>query len=56
MRGEWIEMGEGFDLPPLRMQSLPMRGEWIEICNMNVVATANAGLSPCGESGLKSAG
>ena len=33
--------------------SLPMRGEWIEIARPAQSGTRPAGLSPCGESGLK---
>ena len=53
MRGEWIEMGHAGNAIDSSL-SLPMRGEWIEMAQIwrGVVC---AGLSPCGESGLKSA-
>ena len=55
MRGEWIEMS--FSAPSLILvSSLPMRGEWIEIAYPETSARRRRSLSPCGESGLKSAG
>ena len=53
MRGEWIEI-TGFPFRPRQAPSLPMRGEWIEICSAPGVPAGEVGLSPCGESGLKS--
>ena len=37
-------------------ESLPVWGEWIEINTSRPTAIPMEGLSPCGESGLKSAG
>ena len=37
----------------VRLLSLPMRGEWIEIPNLIFDNLSNCCLSPCGESGLK---
>ena len=54
MRGEWIEIAipvQLLDMP----WSLPMRGEWIEILISAAGLLSFAGLSPCGESGLKCA-
>ena len=53
MRGEWIEMR--LRLPTgWRSSSLPMRGEWIEMEGSINAHNTYCGLSPCGESGLKS--
>ena len=52
MRGEWIEI-LGLRGPDFGFLSLPMRGEWIEIRSRWWTAADAAGLSPCGESGLK---
>ena len=35
MRGEWIEIDMSASDDPYRITSLPVRGEWIEIYNMN---------------------
>ena len=51
-RGEWIEICTTGRLSALR-PSLPVRGEWIEISNSMTFLPSKAGLSPCGESGLK---
>ena len=51
--GEWIEIfgAKGLTLMPW---SLPAWGEWIEICIPRGCGTGSHGLSPHGESGLKS--
>ena len=53
MRGEWIEMPPAGPAVP-RSGSLPMRGEWIEMGTQQAKRAGRRGLSPCGESGLKS--
>ena len=35
MRGEWIEIGVGFRGQQRHSMSLPVWGEWIEICVIN---------------------
>ena len=53
MRGEWIEIA-GIHVVLIWIWSLPMRGEWIEISPSRTRRKNWIGLSPCGESGLKS--
>ena len=54
MRGEWIEISIFRTNLAARALSLPMRGEWIEINLQGYWGSVRVGLSPCGESGLKS--
>ena len=50
--GEWIEIdAEAGRL--LKSMSLPVWGEWIEMAKRQALSMHPAGLSPCGESGLK---
>ena len=53
MRGEWIEIPFTVATLAATVSSLPMRGEWIEIRRTRRPPFP-PGLSPCGESGLKS--
>ena len=53
MRGEWIEIGTALTYEEAAA-SLPMRGEWIEMKLSPACWPGWRGLSPCGESGLKS--
>ena len=53
LRGEWIEIVR-FIVHVNINKSLPLRGEWIEIRCHRTARCNHAGLSLCGESGLKS--
>ena len=52
MRGAWVEMFATM-LYDADVDSLPVRGAWVEIIDVSLVELSAISRSPCGERGLK---